>query len=511
MKNKILHIGFLFVGFFLFSSLQLFSQGRNLLFPSNVDSIYNAYICFNYPKDYEFNPIIKADKPWEFNANGDPYAAPFSGGVWYDEETSLFKMWYSAGGYKKHGLITCYAESKDGIDWHKPSLDVVAGTNIVDTLEHDCVTVLLDKYENDRRKRYKMFCVQFDTPSAVSMVLKYSEDGIHWSNPVALSGDLYDRCSAYYDPFRDNYVLSLKTKDENNLRARNYLANPDPELAVSLAHRVYGNKNDKFIRFWFSAEEDDPRHPLFPEIAPAIYNHDAIPYENILLGQFVVWQGPENKDCVRLNVQKRNEILIGISKDGFNWERPDKTPFIGVNEDSLAWNAGNIQSSMGSPLIVGDSLYFYYSGRYNSRPRHPSNFATGLAKMRRDGFSSAQTKGKGFIITKPTTICGDILFINADSSKPRASIEIEILDDNYEKIGSFHPVSDINSTKHMCVPENQDMLNKIRGKQVCLKFKLKDSSLYSYWFCDSPNGESGGYTAGGGPGLSPAGKDVAMP
>ncbi|MCH5219904.1 MAG: hypothetical protein J1F20_04975 [Muribaculaceae bacterium] len=511
MKIKTSHIGILLVGSVFFTYPMLFSQGRNLIIPSNIDSIYNARICFNYPIEYDANPIIIADKPWEFNANGDPYAAPFSGGVWYDEEVSLFKMWYSAGGHKKHGLITCYAESKDGIDWHKPSLDVIEGTNIVDTLEHDCVTVLLDKYECDRSKRYKMFCVQFDTPSAVSMVLKYSKDGIHWGDHVALSGDLYDRCSAYYDPFRDTYVLSLKTKDADNRRARNYLANKDPELAVSLAHRVYGNNHDKFIKFWFSAQDDDPRHPDFPEIAPAIYNHDAIAYENILLGQFVVWQGPENKDCVKLNVQKRNEILIGFSKDGFHWERPDKTPFIGVSSDSLAWNAGNIQSSMGSPLIVGDSLYFYYSGRYNSRPVHPSNFATGLAKMRRDGFSRAQTKGKGFIITKPTTICGDILFINADVSNPDACIEIEILNDNYEKIGSFQTVSDINSTKYMCVPESQEMLNKIKGKQVCLKFNMTDAALYSYWFSNSPNGESGGYTAGGGPGLSSSGKDIAMP
>ena len=510
MKFRISHIGFLFVGFFLFNSLQLFSQGRNLLFPSNVDSIYNAYISFNYPEDYEFNPIIKADKPWEFNANGDPYAAPFSGGVWYDEEDRLFKMWYSAGGGKKHGLITCYADSKDGISWNKPALDVIEGTNIVDTLEHDCVTILLDKYDNDRRKRYKMFCVQFDTPSAVSMVLKYSEDGIHWSNPVALSGDLYDRCSAYYDPFRDNYVLSLKTKDENNLRARNYLANPDPELAVSLAHRVYGNTNDKFIRFWFSAEEDDPRHPLFPEIAPAIYNHDAIPYENILLGQFVVWQGPENKDCVRLNVQKRNEILIGFSRDGFKWERPDKTPFIRVNEDSSAWNAGNIQSSMGSPLIVGDSLYFYYSGRYNSRPLHPSNFATGLAKIRRDGFSCAHADTQGFLITNPITISGKYLFINCDCSTVGSSMEIEILDRDYNTLCSFEPVANIDSTKIICMPHEPDILNDLRDEQMYLKFKMNKSSLYSYWFSDSTDGESGGYTAGGGPGLSPTGRDCAI-
>ena len=38
------------------------------------------------PIYYSGNPVLKADKKWELNINGDPYAAPFSGGVWYDEE-----------------------------------------------------------------------------------------------------------------------------------------------------------------------------------------------------------------------------------------------------------------------------------------------------------------------------------------------------------------------------------------------------------------------------------------
>lgn len=477
-----------------------------------IDFLSNIQLKYNRPSDFGNIPILKADKSWELNANGDPYAAPFSGGVWYDENDSMFKMWYSAGGGKKHGLITCYAESKDGIKWVKPELDVVRGTNIVDTLEHDCCTVLLDKHESNQSKRFKMFCVQFDTPSTVSMVLKYSSDGIHWSRPVALSGSLFDRCSAYYDAFRNKYVLSLKTKDSKNLRARNYLENEDPELAVSLAHMVRANNTDKFIKYWFSAEDDDPRHPEFPDIHPAIYNHDAIPYESVLLGQFVIWQGPENKDCVKLNVQKRNEILLGFSYDGFNWLRSDKQAFIPVNEDKTAWNAGNIQSTMGSPIIVGDSLYFYYSGRYNSRPKHPSNFATGLAKLRRDGFVSANASTKeGIIFTKPILADGDYLFINVDAGKSKAELNVEILDSNYKPIAGFEKkkfqtLKGVDSAKKLCLWQSEN-LSKLKGQQIILKFILKNCSLYSFWLTDKPTGESGGFTAGGGPGLPNNGTD----
>ena len=87
--------------------------------------------------------------------------------------------------------------------------------------------------------------------------------------------------------------------------------------------------------------------------------------------------------CDRLNIQKRNEVLIGWSDDGFHWNREFKQPFLPVSDDAKAWNAGNVQSTAGNPLIVGDSLYFYVSGRYNSKPVHDSNFTTGLAALRR--------------------------------------------------------------------------------------------------------------------------------
>ena len=185
--------------------------GRILFVDTTFIEKTNLQRIHHSPIYYSGNPVLKADKKWELNINGDPYAAPFSGGVWYDEEEHKFKMWYSAGGGKLLGLVTCYAESSDGKVWIKPELDVVPGTNIVDTLEHDCVSVLLDKFEKDRTKRYKMFVVEFNNRFTVSMKLKYSSDGIHWSEPKALSGELYDRCAAYYDPFRKKYVLSLKT------------------------------------------------------------------------------------------------------------------------------------------------------------------------------------------------------------------------------------------------------------------------------------------------------------
>ena len=424
-------------------------------------------------------------------------------------------MWYSAGGGKKYGLITCYAVSDDGKHWVKPDLDVVPGTNIVDTTEHDCVSVLLDKFERDAAKRYKMFVVEFNTGASVSMQLKYSADGIHWSEPKALSGELYDRCAAYYDPFRGKYVLSLKTiNGKKYRRSRCFLAHEDPEMLVSLAHRVYDNKSDKFIKYWFNAEDDDPRHPDFPEIRPQIYNHEAMPYESSLIGYFTVWQGPENDACDRLNIQKRNEVLIGWSDDGFHWNREFKQPFLPVSDDAKAWNAGNVQSTAGNPLIVGDSLYFYVSGRYNSKPVHDSNFATGLAALRRDGFVSMQAgTEEGHFISDAVTVNGNYLFVNVDVHRKKGKLLVEVLDAKGTPIPGFTKkdcsiLKRMDSTKQMIVWKNKTDLSELSGKNISLKFYLTDGDLYSFWISSWKTGESGGYTAGGGPGLNPAGVDI---
>ena len=411
------------------------------------------------------------------------------------------------------GLITCYAESEDGKSWVKPELDVVPGTNIVDTLEHDCVSVLLDKHEKDAARRFKMFIVEFNSRFTVSMKLKYSADGIHWSGPQALSGELYDRCAAYYDPFRGKYVLSLKTMDPEYGRARNYLAHEDPEMLVSLAHRVYDNHADKFIRYWFHSDEDDPRNPQFPDIRPQIYNHEAMAYENLMLGYFTVWQGPENDACDSLMVQKRNEVLVGFSRDGFHWDRTHKQPFLPVSEDFHAWNAGNVQSVAGCPLVVGDSLYFYMSGRYNSKPKHDSNFATGLAMLRRDGFVSVRAgQEEGTLLTRPFACDGAYFFVNADVRGKKSTLAVELLDEAGQPIPGFTKKDCIvmkraDSTKQLVTWKGHEDLSSLKGKTIRAKFYLKGGDLYAFWVSPWASGESRGYTAGGGPGLNACGVD----
>lgn len=475
---------------------------------------------YHTPVFHEKNPVLEPNKEWEKTTQGALYAAPFSDGVWFDERDNKFKMWYLAGAGDLHKqdpqtFYTAYAESLDGENWIKPDLGIYKNTNITDTANRDAATIWLDRNEKDPSKRWKLFNIERrSTDRRWQFVLKYSPDGINWSKGVAQSGDLYDRSTAFYNPFTEKWVLSLRYGTNVSGRSRAYLEHSDPEIAVSLAHRTRKDVDDKAIHFWFTPDDKELRHELYPEVEPGIYNFDAIAYESIILGFYSVWSGPENNICERDGIQKRNQISLGYSRDGFHFKRPTHEPFMAVNESDGSWNWGNMQSVNGVPIIVGDSLYFYSSGRKKNDTFWDGHMSTGLAKLRRDGFVSVNAeKKRGFLITENISFDGEYLFVNTDVKN--GELLVEILDKNGEPIKGFTkndciPLSKDDSTKKQIKFRNKPNLSQLRGETIRLKFFLECGKLYSFWISPWETGESRGFTAGGGPGLNESGIDKPL-
>lgn len=227
-----------------------------------------------------------------------------------------------------------------------------------------------------------------------------------------------------------------------------------------------------------------------------------------MLGFFVVWQGPENNVCDKLHIQKRNEVLIGYSRDGFHWHRPSHKPFMGVNPTDNAWNWGNVQSVIGTPIIKGDSLYFYVSGRRLSKYSWDSYTSTGLATLRRDGFVSMNTTGQGSLITRDIIFNGNYFFVNGDI---KGELKVELQDGTGKAIPGYSkqeciPMK-INSTKYLIRWRSNKSVSKLKDKVIKVKFYVNNGDLYSFWVSKWVTGESNGYTAGGGPGLDRSGID----
>ena len=495
------------------------NRGRQLFVDSFLISNTNLTSVYHKANYYDLNPVLKVDRKWELTPEGYEYAAPFSDGIWYDDKDGKFKMWYLAGaGYVdtlKHSLYTCYAESLDGKTWTKPSLDIVPGTNVVDTMNRDASTVWLDRNEKDPSKRWKFFNVEYK-PDYIQWqyVLKYSADGIHWSKPVAQSGAVSDRCNAFYNPFTNKWVMSMRHHCNVSWRSRAYLEHSDPEEAVSLAHRLREGVPDKHIVFWFTPDDKEKRHERYPDVDPGIYNFDAIAYESIMLGFYSQWQGPENHIARGLMIPKRNEIMLGYSRDGFHFARPSHSPFMPVNETDGAWNYGNMQSVNGVPLIVGDSLYVYSSGRSKNGVWWDAGVSTGLATLRRDGFVSMRAGNKeGFLTTEKLSFDGKYFFVNADVKAKGAQLKVELLDADGNPIPGFTKrdcvvMRGADKTKQLITWKGKQDLTELAGRTIRAKFYLTRGDLYAFWISPWASGESRGYTGGGGPGLNASGIDT---
>ena len=435
-------------------------------------------------------PVLAPDQPWETTEDSQGHPAPtamvFSDGVWFDPQDNLFKKWYMAG----YCTGTAYATSKDGIHWEKPKLDVVADTNLVQTLPRDSSTVWLDLFEKDPARRYKMF-VYLKPWERRAMGVYFSQDGIHWSDAAAYTGPLGDRSTVFYNPFRKVWVYGIRDYAPGGIgRYRRYWEGAD---VLEAAKWEQGQPP-----FWVGADRLDPQRADL-KTPCELYNLDAVAYESLMIGLFDIWRGQPGDRA------KPNELCVGFSRDGFHWQRPVREAFIPVSETQGDWNWGNVQSAGGCCLVVGDRLHFYVSGR-KGMPGSPASgvCSTGLATLRRDGFASmdADTSG-GTLTTRPITFSGKYLFVNAAVT---GELRAEVLDEAGSVVKGFSADDCVpfqgDTTLQQVVWKSGNDLATLAEKPVRFRFIMRDGQLFAFWVSPELSGASMGFVAAGGPGFA---------
>ena len=105
---------------------------------------------------------------------------------------------------------------------------------------------------------------------------------------------------------------------------------------------------------------------------------------------------------------------------------------------------------------------------------------------------------------------GNYLFVNADV---KGTLAVEVLNDNRQPIEGFTKRDCIlmkksDKTKQMISWKKHPDVTSLIGKTVRFKFYLNQADIYAFWISAWQTGESGGYTGGGGPGLSDKGIDI---
>jgi hypothetical protein len=359
--------------------------------------------------------------------------------------------------------------------------------------------VWLDLSETDPKKRYKLARVPWineDGDERLWMNLYFSPDGIHWSNLVARSGPNGDWSSFFYNPFRKVWVFNLRSYFKGVGRCRRYWESSD---FVAGASWTKGQPT-----LWVAADKLDPPEPPVPNGICELYSLVSVAYESVMLGCFSIMRG-QNSAYGAGQAIKGNDIVLGYSRDGFHWNRPDRRPFMAKSSKPGDWNYDYLHSAGGCCLIVGDKLYFYMCGRSDSSIHPDAYHSTGLAILRRDGFASMQVgEAGGTLTTRPVRFQGNYLFLNADAAS--GELRAEVLDEQGRVIEPF------TQSKCETVAEDSTLvelkwrgvssLAGVAGKSVRFRFFLRNASLYAFWVSPEISGASHGYVAAGGPGLT---------
>jgi hypothetical protein len=443
--------------------------GRQLFVDEFLIEKTDLLHVYHLPEKHPGNPVLTAETPLEKRPG-------IVGGVcrpcvWWHPVKKEYWLWYQAGTYF-NGTIAL-ATSADGIRWERPALDVNPGSNqaLPPGFQPDSYGIVPDWEAGDPQQRFKLFSTN---PGRTQPAFSFtSPDGIHWTNKTQ-TGPTGDRSSMFYNPFRKKWVYSLRTSFRG--RSRHYRESGD-----FLAGAKWTSAETVP---WLAADRLDAPEPGYKH-KTQLYNFDAVAYESLMLGFFELHRGPENNRCEKMGLPKLNEISFGYSRDGFHFYRPDRRAHIPASRKDT-FDRGFVESGGSICAVVGDTLYFYYSG-CRGNPDGPPSWqnmydpnAIGLCTLRRDGFASLDAGASpGTVTTRPLIFTGSHLFVNASA----ASLTTEILD------GVAEPASlradPIDSTCHRLGD-----VSAFAGRPVRFRFTLRRGSFYSFWVASSPSGSS---------------------
>ena len=412
-------------------------------------------------------PVIEADMPWESNR------VYLYGTVEHNPDTGQFRMWYSGGGL-------AYAVSEDGVHWTKPQLDFHehngSKTNILLKGNNLC-SVVLDPDAADPEKRYKLL----DNTGHYNFVGFYSADGLTWhpyeKQPLIdfgseLSNSIRDPETGLYITYIRPYLPKFYPTSNKQKRL---LAVTTSKDFINWSPMKIIIEPDAIDDAWVSNDEQRTE----------FYSMSGFRYGSQYLGLLPVFKITkiyEEKEPLQSKYEGPIEAQLVHSRDGLSWERArDRSPVIPTGP--YGYDAGCIMNVSNLPVIVGDEIWYYYTGLSTTHGgKVPEKRATiGLAKWRIDGFVSRDAdETAGSLTTVPLKLPEGTLTINANAID--GVVRVALLDASGRPIPGYsldecNPIRG-DSVRHPVVWQGGKDLPTDRD--VRLQFKLVNASLYSF-------------------------------
>jgi hypothetical protein len=461
-----------------------------------ISSMTNVRRTVEQAQKFPGNPVLSRTASWE-----SPLAIIYGSVIRDGKE---FKMWYLSRNQSGYGVS--YATSEDGIRWNKPRLDLtlVDGerSNVLFNKQtiwtgaeglpyfQELFGVQRDDREPDPARRYKMGVLdidwKYDGPDGLpghkgqrrGLGVAGSPDGIHWKliESWASTAILDGGTHWMFDPARDKYVLYGRTTKELPEVKAAWSTNEGFQTWYA-GRAVARLESADFVKWDFTRPLTAPvvmtadlQDPPITEI----YSLKVFPYEGIYIGLVqVLHSAPE---AGTLDVQ------LAVSRDSILFTRAgDRGTFIPLGPAG-SWDRFNLSVANNDPIVAGDELRFYYSGRlyrhapYSGPDKGVDRSSIGFATIKRDRFVALEASfDGGEIVTQPVKLKGPTLHLNAKCDF--GEIVVEMLEAGGKVLGRSTPIQ----RDELDIPLKWSSEVEPPGGPVTLRIKLKNARLFALW------------------------------
>ena len=474
---------------------------RRELFVDNylIDQLNGVWLRLHHPQPA--GPAITFDKG-EKGFGGYPTVL---------KDSDVYRMYYRGAwgggeGSTDHTEVTLYAESRDGINWHRPELgfydipnlrsnNAVIPNNPRLQTAHNFTPFLDTRPGIPASERYKALAGSFvgigtNDPRGFNAFV--SADGVRWKmlteefviNPshFAVHTDL-SSVPTFWSDSEDCYVAYLRIRVDAN---RQRLTSHD-ERSIRWIGRTTSNDFLNWSKVVLMDPGDAPLEQLYTNQtqpyfrAPHIYlafpkrfNHNLVVLPEDEFDQYEVSAGQR---------QGVSEGVFMTSRGGTTFDRTFMEAFLPPGLDRRNWVARNNMAAVGLVPTGPEEISIYYL-QHNSQPTSHIRRHT----LRTDGFVSVKAPYQGGeLVTKPLIFEGKALEINFSTSVV-GSIRLEIQDIDGQAIPGFN-LADANEIVGDEIARDVSWrgehgldVSQLAGQPIRLRFVMQDADLYAIRF-----------------------------
>ena len=414
------------------------------------------------------------DRPWEGMASA--YHT-----IMRDETAGLYRAYYRGMDFNEGHEVTCYAESKDGLTWTRPTLDLykyggARKNNIIwkhpahldkGRTAHNFTPFIDTRPGVPDQQRYKALAGM----PAFALV---SADAIHWKllsdKPVLTDGAFDSQNLAFWDVSRQTYVAYFRAFT-NGVR------------------NIASATSQDFVQWSKTRQLDFGDAPV-----EHLYTNVIAPYfraPHIYLG-FPRRMVPDRHKFKNFPVSGACDDLLMSSRDGQNWHRW-REAFLRPGQQRGTWlKYGNL---IAWGMLVTKPItrhtpheLSFYRNEYYREGQGPNDYVCYWRRytMRLDGFVSMRAKADGgTFTTKPIIFDGRKLVINYATSAA-GRLRVELTDPDGKPIPGFEvdncPIIFGDEVEEVVVWKGNPDLSALAGKPIRLRFELQDADLYALKF-----------------------------